>query len=307
MCLRDRFSMPLLTAALLILPTGAVPAQDQPQPSRPKVLVADVIIRGNNHISSEVLISRLKTQPGGEYIPEIVQDDVRTLWGTNQFKNVEAAKAEGLDGRVTVYFLVYEYTTTVEEVIYQGAKHLSKDDLDRITGVRKGMPLSPLVNKVACKHIEQKLKEEGRPFASCTLLSGSMHGDTKVIFNITEGARMHLRSVSFCGNQWASSSRLMAQINTKPGVNGLTTIRYCPQAIAADIAKIEEYYKQFGFLDVRVSKELQITDDGRGLALTYHIQEGPLHLQGSRPDSRQQGCPPGAAHPVVRPQGRRVL
>ncbi len=271
----DRFlALAMGAAGLLVLLGQPALAQFQPQPGRSKVIVADVIIRGNNHISSEVLIPRLRTQPGGEYIPEVVQDDVRILYNTNQFKNVEATKADGLDGRVTVYFLVIEYTTIVEEVIYQGAKHLSKDELERLTGIRKGMPLSPSANKVACKHIEDKLIEEGRPFASCSLLSGSMPGDTKVIFNITEGAKLHLRSVSFCGNQWASSGRLMAQIHTKPILNGVLPAKYVPQAIDDDIRKIMEYYAQFGFLDVRISKELQITDDGRDLALTYHIQEG---------------------------------
>jgi outer membrane protein assembly complex protein YaeT len=42
----------------------------------------------------------------------------------------------------------------------------------------------------------------------------------------------------------------------------------------ADTGKLEEYYRTFGFQDVRVARELQWAPDGKTVKLIYHIQEG---------------------------------
>ncbi len=165
--------------------------------------------------------------------------------------------------------------TRVQEVIYQGNKHLSKEELDMLTGISKGQPLNPRANQEACRKIVCKLNEAGRPFASCELLSGDTTGDTKVIFNITEGAKAYLRAIYFNGNKWASDGRLMAQIQTKPLVNGVLATRYRPDDFQADIERLREYYKTFGFLAVQITHGIEITEDGRDVIVTYYVDEGP--------------------------------
>ena len=46
-----------------------------------------------------------------------------------------------------------------------------------------------------------------------------------------------------------------------------------PQMVDADIAKLEEYYKLFGYLDAHVSRELHWNEDGQTLTLSFHVQE----------------------------------
>lgn len=288
----DRFSALALGAAMLVgLLTGSITAQIQTSGSPSKKLVADVVIRGSNHIPVQQLQARIKTRVGAEYIPEVVQEDVRTLWATHQFLNVESHIRDEPDGKVTVYFLVTDYPTLIEEVIFQGAKHVKPDELEKLTGIRKGSPLNPEANRLACQAIVRKLNEDGRPFAECKLLSGANKGDTKVIFSITEGAKMNLRAVKFSGNQWAESGRLMAQINTKPTL-GIFPTRYHPAAIEADIGKIEEYYKNFGFLDARISRGLEMTDDGRDVIVTYYISEGSRYTIQNAPHVHTKGAVP---------------
>jgi len=246
-------------------------------------LVADVIIIGSNHIPVDQLMARIKTKPGKKYSKSDEQDDIRTLMLTKQFGNIVSSTRQEPDGRITVYFTIRDYPSLIEEVVYQGNKHMSKDDLDKLTGLRKGQPLNPMANKQACESIVRKLNEDGRPFACCTLLSGDKPSDTKIIFNITEGYKMNLRSVYFNGNQWATSGRLMAQIQTKPILNGVLPTKYNPDAIAADIEKIKEYYENFGFLDVKIQHGLEMTEDGRDVIITYYINEGQRFTYGHEP------------------------
>src|SRR5262249_20214788 len=49
---------------------------------------------------------------------------------------------------------------------------------------------------------------------------------------------------------------------------------YVPMMVEADIAKLEEYYKSFGFLDARATCERQWSPGGNEVELVFHVQEG---------------------------------
>jgi len=271
-------------AVLVSLHLSGVAARAQQPSALPtgKVLIADVRIQGNVLIPAQQIMAQLKTRPGGEYLPEVVQEDVRNLYATKLYGNIQPVVKPEPDGRVIVYFFFRDYPSVVEEVVYQGAKHLSQDDLDKLTNIRKGTPLNPTANKLGCQAIVRKLNDAGRPFANCDLLSGDKPGDTKVIFNITEGPVVKIRGVGFVGNTWASGGRLATLINSKK-ILGIFPGTYNPQMVEADIGKLEEYYKTFGFLDVQVSRELQLTEDGRDVYLIFHVLEGTRYTIQSPP------------------------
>jgi outer membrane protein assembly factor BamA len=247
-----------------------------------RVMVADVVIQSTRLVPTQMIMRLLQTKPNTEYRDEVVQEDVRTLVATRQFLNIEAVKRTEPDGRVIVCFLFRDYPCP-EDVQYLGAKHLSEKDLDRLTGVRKNESLFPLRNKKGCQAIAYRLQEDGRPFATCVLLSGDKLGDTKVIFQITEGPKVGLRSVSYRGNQWASRDRLLDQIASKP-ILGIFPGKYDPQMVDADVGGIQAYYRAFGFFDVSVASEITLTPDGEDIELTMHIQEGPRYTIRNVPD-----------------------
>ena len=64
---------------------------------------------------------------------------------------------------VTVY--VTELTSTIQEILYDGAQHLSKSDLQSLTGLRKGDAMNPLANELGRQSILKKYQEDGRFYA----------------------------------------------------------------------------------------------------------------------------------------------
>lgn len=274
------YPMMLVAVGLVLMMFGLLPAQQSLPES--KVMVADVIIQGSQRIRTDRIMAMIKTHPETEFRETTVQDDVRKLVESKLFRDVKAQKTQIPDGRVVVTFLVVDFSSIVEEVVYKGSKHTSQDELEKLTGIRKGTPLNPSANKKACEAIVRKLNDDGRPFAACDLLSGDKPGDSKVIFNITEGPKANLRSTSFSGNEWAQSGRLASLINSKKML-GIFPTKYNSLAVDADISKIEEYYKGFGFLSVKVSRELRLTEDGRDYDLIFHVIEGPRYTVQMRP------------------------
>jgi outer membrane protein assembly complex protein YaeT len=249
--------------------------QPAPPPS-PKLIISDVIIQGNRNVSTETIRGQLRTRPGQEYVAEIVQEDVRTLYGTKQFGNVVAETRADGDGKIRVFFTIRDYPRVIDKIEYKGAYAIKKDDLEKVTGLRRGLPLNPLANKVACRRIVGKYNEEGYPLASCDLLKGGDPEDTEVIFNITEGHKIRVKDIQFTGNTFVSSERLRTQVNVSDGVlrAGLFGSTYNPGLIDSDINDLIKYYRAFGYHDVRVGRSLRWTPDGKGVVVVFHIDEG---------------------------------
>jgi len=282
-------------ASVLALLLGGVACLAQaPAPAAAgKAIISDVIIQGNRQVTTETIRAQLKTRPGAEYNPEVVQDDVRTLYSTRQFGNVRAQEEQDGPGRVKIYFYVRDLRSTVEEVVYQGAKHIKDDELSQLTGVRKGAPLNPYANKVACKRIVQKLNEEGRPFATCDLLAGGEGTDARVIFNITEGPKVKITGVEISGNDFVSTAFLKARLTSadfQPRLEAFPTV-YNPEAVEKGVCEIEDWYRSLGFREVHVSRELRWAPDGHDVLLRLHIEEGPR----SRPTQPVGNEPAGTA------------
>src|SRR5207253_1122970 len=132
-----------------------------------------------------------------------------------------------------------------------------------LTNLRKGAPLNPIANRMAREAILRRYHDMGRLFAGVELLEGDKPGDTRVVFNITEGEVVRVRRIGFEGNTFVSAARLGTQVDSSREFLGLLGGTYEPGRVDHDVAKLEEYYKSFGFHDVRISRELQWEEDHR--------------------------------------------
>jgi outer membrane protein insertion porin family len=184
----------------------------------------------------------------------------------------------------------------IEEVVYQGAKHLKDDELNQLTGVRKGEPLDPAKNLAACRRIVARLHKDGRPFATCDLLSGGSEKQTRVVFNVTEGPKVRIVGVEFTGNNFVGADVLKARLKStefQPSI-GAIAAAYNPEAVEQDVREIEDYYRSFGFREVHVSREVRWAPDGHSVVLRFHIEEGTR----SRPSQPAGTEPVGGTAPL---------
>jgi outer membrane protein assembly complex protein YaeT len=271
-------SVAFRTAGLLLallLGGVACPVRAQAPATAGKYLVNDVIPQSNHLVPTSRVMSLIHTRPGAEYVQETVNDDVRRLYETHQFGNIEVQIRYTPDGKVNVYFLFVEGPSAIQDIKYQGAKHLKPEELNTITGLRKGSPLNPTANQMACQAIVRRYQEDGRAMASCVLLEGGQPGDTRVVFNITEGPVMKVSAIEFVGNEtFVSSARLRTQINSGAEWFHLIGGKYVPMMAQLDALKLEEYYKNFGYQDARVAFDPVFEADGKHVRLVYHIHEG---------------------------------
>ena len=257
--------------------------------------VADVIVVGNRNIPTEKIMRFIRTRAGGEYLQSKLQEDVTTLAETRMFKSVRVRDARTSDGRYQVYFEVQEYPNLITEIIYKHANHVSEKELDKMTRLRKGMPLDPTSNRNACYEIQDYLKKKGRYFASVVLEEGDKVSDRRVVFNISEGPVVRISDIRFEGHgELASAARLKTQIDTRKAFLGLLGGVFHPGQIDNDVIKLEDYYKDNGYINIRVARELIFSEDFRGVTIVFHIHEGERHrvkditVEGSKVIDRDQ-------------------
>ena len=173
-----------VACALLIVGAWSLAARGQTPPGGTQV--ADVIPQGLHLVPTPKVMSLIHTRPGADYSDETVREDVRRLYETHSFSDIRVELSTLPDKRVVVYFWFRELPSVIREVVFKGANHMSKDDLEQATGLRKGAPLNPIANQVACQAIVRKYQEKGRMWASVELIEGDKPGDSRVVFNITE-------------------------------------------------------------------------------------------------------------------------
>lgn len=261
---------------LMVLQCAAATALAQSSPEG--LSISDVSVRGQKLVTAESILAKIRTRKDRIYNQSDVQNDVATLMSTRQFARVTPFVQTTPENTVGIVFEVQEYPNLVQEIRYEGAKHLKDDELNTITGLKRGVPLNPIANKMAVNAIIRKYQDQGRLYASVELVEGGNPGDTRIVFRITEGRIVKVGKVSFEGNSFVSGERLRTQISTTRTMLGMGG-DYTPMMIDMDIAKLEEYYRTFGYQDVRVSREL-IYDGPDRVHLVIHISEGARYRVG---------------------------
>lgn len=267
----------VVIVALAAWATGTALAQG---PSSAEI-VADVVVHGNRTVPTDKIMRYLtSTRIGTPFSYANLHKDAERLQETGLFRRVSADRKIQQDdrsgeSRLVVYFVVDEFPNIVQEVIYKNAHHISQKELDEMTRVKKGMPMDPTLNKKACFEILDHLRRKGRYFANVTLEEGRDVSDKRVVFNISEGPIVRVRSLGFRGhNELASGARLSTQIDSSRPFLYLIGGVFNPGMVDSDVLKIEEYYRNNGYLTARATRELRFSDDFQWVDITYHIHEG---------------------------------
>jgi outer membrane protein insertion porin family len=243
-------------------------------------IVTKINFVGNRRWVSESLKNQIRTREGQPYNPEQARDDVRKLDATGRFIGGVRVEEYRTNEGIVLTFHVIE-RAVIEEIRFEGARHeFNHDELLNSAGIRKGGPMAVAINRVAAQKIEQLYHSKGYYFCQVHLAEGGKPEDTRVVFQITEGPVVRVKKLNIVGAQFVSATRLPygAKTDTSDLMFGFFGSEYSPQEIEQDIGKIIDYYRGFGYFDVKVSKMVKPTPDMSGVEVTLVVEEGPRYL-----------------------------
>jgi outer membrane protein insertion porin family len=117
--------------------------------------------------------------------------------------------------------------------------------------------------------ISEFYRKKGYAYVQVTLDEKKLP-EGKVVYIITEGPRLRIRSVKFKGNKAIKTSDLKKAIKTSTRSWILWPAYYREEKVAADVEKLRNIYYRRGFLNHRIEAEGQSH-------IVFTIEEGPLY------------------------------
>jgi outer membrane protein insertion porin family len=142
--------------------------------------------------------------------------------------------------------------------------------------------------------VKSFMAEKGYEFAEVTSIVEPLPTGpklVKVVFNVTEGPKVKIRTINFNGNTEVGDGTLGKQMKSTKAYNWLSWIggkgTYQESKFAEDADKIIEYYRNKGYITARVGtpeiKTIEDSDDKltRWVELSVPIDEGPRYKVGT--------------------------
>jgi len=271
-----------LCAFLTAVTVRAQAPQSPPAPPAPPVIHSiDVEYTGPASISKERILAQMRTKVGQIYSNEIVQEDIKALYGTGYIRNVRIfAQPQGDGVKVIV---AVQTQAVLREIEINGAERVKPKRLRKEMKVR----LNQAVNEQALEEARQKIIEiyQGKGYNDVSVEYrvepiDEKRGTARVIFTVTEGVKGAISQVRFEGNEHISQKVLRKQMKTR----GRTLIYFVDKTgrldevqLEQDLDKIREYYQNHGFIDVQIREVRKDRTPKGPMIITIVVAEGPQY------------------------------
>lgn len=244
--------------------------------------VAKVTIGGNRRIAADDIRAYLATaREGKSFTPEGLSRDIRELWDSGFFEDIEVDLVRRDDG-VHLRILVRE-RPNISAIEFNGNSNISAEDLTEALGVevKTGTIISYSAVRRGIQKLRDKYAEEGYFLAEVNYEQVPQRDNQVLVkFKIKEHERVSVRRVTFIGNTSIPDSELREVMITGQGsfFDFGTGGAFRQDAFERDVLVISALYYDRGFLSVQVATpRVMLTPDRAGIEVTITINEGPRY------------------------------
>lgn len=276
---------PLRIAALFLFLGAVLTASPVfSQANKEGLKISDIRFEGNKNISTLILRGKLLEVEGDIFSLRRARMDIHNLFASGDFKDVKLeAEAGTKSGEVILVFKVVE-RPLVGQVLFQGNKKWGSGKfLEEIKTAPKASFDQAKVNDDV-QRIKKLYQDEG--YASVVVASESKPGAkgnvVDVVFDITEGPQIKIGGISISGPTVFSEKKVADQMK-----ENRVGEKYKPDQLDADLKKIEDFYRDEGYLRAAVLDHAEKMNDlKKRVYITITLKEGDQYRTG---DIRLQG------------------
>ncbi|MFW6182131.1 MAG: POTRA domain-containing protein, partial [Spirochaetota bacterium] len=240
-------------------------------------------IRGNRAYRELSLKLRMRTWrsallpgSGGRFVEERLHEDTDTLaryYRTHGYPEATVSSTVRRDSRSGTV----EVTVEVSEgpryrFSFHGNRFFTDERLEGFLGLDGYRPLTGQSLDRAVREMEDRYRDRGFTDASVTMEQERGAEEVAVRFQIQEGRRKRVSSLSLEGNRGLGDRRLIQVMDTRK--QGLFRAgAFVPGVLKRDLQALRELYRSEGFLDAEVDGGLQWRRLGRKVDVTIRISE----------------------------------
>jgi outer membrane protein insertion porin family len=241
--------------------------------------VSRIDVRGNKRVDASVIIGYVGIKPGKPFSNADIDEAVKRLFATGLFSDVRINQVGG-----TLVVEVDEYSV-VNQVLFQGNKKIKDADLARQVQTQPRGVYSPSTIEADLETIREAYQRVGRSDAVVKYQVIDLgENRVNVVFEINEGGRTKIGSISFVGNNAYSDRRLSEVISTKKS-NILSYLFrddvYDDQRLHADEEALRRFYYNRGYADFQViSSSAQLDEATNEYSVVFTVEEGDRYTFG---------------------------
>lgn len=240
---------------------------------------SSIIVQGNRRVDAETIRSYFRTGPGQRLDAVRIDEAYKALLATGLFEDVRISQS---GGRIVV---VVVESAVINRVQFEGNRAVKDEQLSAEVQSKARGPLSRQTVRNDVQRIIDIYRANGRYDVRVDpKIIDLPNGRVDLVFEVTEGRKTTVRSISFAGNRAYSSSRLKDVIKT--GETGILSFLrsndvYDSDRIEADKDLLRRHYLKNGYADVRITSAVAEYDpDRRGFSVVFNIEEGDFYRFG---------------------------
>jgi len=241
--------------------------------------IAEVRVAGVARVSPQLVLNQVRVKAGEPYDPQKVARDIQNITRLGRFASVRADVQQRDDGAVVLTYNVVEQPL-LADVQVVGNKAKSDQELMGMVLLRGGDPRDDFLIERGVGQIEKAYRDAGYFLAEVEVDQDTLEESDVLIFRVREGPRIKVRGVRFEGNQQFIDKQLKTAVGTKKHIFIIEKGILSNEQLDKDVASLRDFYEDRGYLDIRVGRRIDISDDQDDAVVVYLLDEGRQYTVG---------------------------
>ncbi|MCL2778389.1 MAG: outer membrane protein assembly factor BamA [Polyangiaceae bacterium] len=238
--------------------------------------IARIDISGNRRVARDDIMSYLREKPGNTFKVEGLAGDVRALWDSGFFDDIEVDMTRE-DRGIILRFLVRE-RPNIKAVEFEGNSEIENDKLQEAIEVKANTILSVPSVRRSVQKIKDAYAEKGYFLADVdSAIEPRRDNEVTVRFKVVEHSPVTVRRVTFIGNYNVPDDDLRAIMQT--GQSSIFSFGsggpYRQDVFERDVLMLNALYYDKGYMQVQIgTPRVMLTPDREGIEIAVSIHEG---------------------------------
>jgi outer membrane protein insertion porin family len=276
--------MSLLTrlCALVLLFAWLPAGWAQRAPGR--IIRIDIKHAGPPAASDELIRSNLRVKVGDLYLRAAVDDDVRSLYATGFFYNIQVLADDTPNGIVLTYRV--QGKPRLAEIKFQGNTKYKDSKLLKKISSKPDEPLDEMKLFTDVQTIKSMYQKSGYPHTDVKYVLNIVEaaGQGTVTFQIAEGVKVKILEVDFVGASAFTQKKLRRVVKTRKHwmFSWLTGHGFFKDEVFdEDKERLAEFYREKGYIDFEIRGVQFLNPTPRTMVIRFTIYEGTQYKIGS--------------------------
>lgn len=238
----------------------------------PERVITSVEFSGLVHAEEAYVADIVRVRAGDRFSRSTLDDAVTKLLRTGKFLTARYALDERPEG-VRVTFELHE-RPVVSSISFEGNVRFNDTKLGQQVDLHEGEPADLFAVRRGRDAIVSMYRDAGFGDVAVTFDRERFERAGELVYHIAEGPRVRVSAIVFDGATAFTERQLKKQIETRTAFWIFRAGVLDEELLRSDVARLQKYYHDSGFLDARVGYRTELTLSGEDVRVIFTVVEG---------------------------------